>query len=218
MTSTARILAISFLVLLPLCARADDGAALVQKDVQGDAPPLGMAGFLFSHNRVREEHCAPPLVWSAEVARRAQRWADSLAANGCPLKHSGGYGENLVRGTVGVDEDPEKIVDLWYREVNAYDFTQGDFSPDTGHFTQVVWNGSRRLGCATSTCRGTRIWVCHYDPPGNYIGEFATNVRRLPCRTEAPAPHRTTARQLPEETVVVEDVTVIDLSGKGQRK
>lgn len=216
MSFVSRIASIAFLVLLPLCARADDGSAMLQ----GDAPPPGMAGFLFGHNRVREEHCAPPLVWSAEVARQAQRWADSLAANGCPLKHSGVYGENLVRGTVGVDEDPEKIVDLWYREVSAYDFARGGFSEKTGHFTQVVWSDTQRLGCGTSTCQGKRIWVCNYDPPGNYRGQYAANVLRSSCRSGAATPPPQVAREARprEEVVVVDDVTVIEVARKGQRK
>ena len=214
MTFVWRIFAISFLVLLPLCARADDGAALLQ----GEAPPLGMAGFLFGHNRVREEHCAPPLVWSSEMARRAQWWADALAADGCGFEHSSFYGENMARGIAGVHDDPEEIIDLWYREISDYDFARGGFARSTGHFTQMVWLTSQRLGCGTSTCKGRRIWVCHYDPAGNVLGQFAANVRRRPCRTEAPAPRPTVARQLPEETIVVDDVTVIDLSGKGRRQ
>lgn len=220
MSFVSRILAILFVVLLPLCAQADDGAALLQED----APPLGMAGFLFGHNRVREEHCAPPLVWSAEVARRAQQWADSLAANGCGFEHShGSYGENLALGTAGVDDDPEKIVDLWYRGFTAYDFAGGGFSLRTGHFTQVVWNGTRRLGCGTSTCKGKRIWVCNYDPPGNYRGQYASNVLRSPCRSGAPKqPPPQVAREVRprEEVVVVEDVMVIEVArkGKGQKQ
>lgn len=217
MSFVSRVFAIAFLVLLPLCARADDGAALFP----GDAPPLGMAGFLFGHNRVREEHCAPPLVWSAEVARRAQWWADSLAASGCSFEHSHGpFGENLALGTVGVDDDPEKIVDLWYRGFATYDFVRGGFSQRTGHFTQVVWNDTRRLGCGTSTCQGKRIWVCNYDPPGNYRDQYASNVLHGPCRKEAPQAVPSVARrQLPQaqEPVVVEDVVVVQVSGKGKR-
>src|SRR4028119_2100846 len=220
MTSTARILAVSFLVLLPLCARADDGAALVQKNGQGDAPTLGMAGFLFGHNRVREEHGAPPLVWSAEVARRAQRWADALATNGCRFEHSGAYGENMARGIAGVHDDPEEIVDLWYREISVYDFAREDFARSTGHFTQMVWLTSQRLGCGTSTCKGRRIWVCHYDPAGNVLGQFGVNVRRRPCQREAavPRPQFASEVQPREETVVVDDVVVIDSSGKGHQE
>ena len=218
MTFVWRILAIPFLVLLPLCARADDGAALLP----GDAPPAGMAGFLFGHNRVREEHCAPPLVWSVEVARRAQRWADALAASGCSFEHSHGpYGENLALGTAGVDDDPEKIVDLWYRGFTTYDFARGGFSLRTGHFTQLVWTGSRRLGCGTSTCQGKRIWVCNYDPPGNYRGQYVSNVRRWPCQggtAAAPRPQVAAESQPRGEAVVVEDVMVIQVSGKGRNQ
>lgn len=37
----------------------------------------------------------------------------------------------------------------WYAEIRDYRFqSTGSFSPKTGHFTQVVWKGSRRLGVA----------------------------------------------------------------------
>ena len=36
----------------------------------------------------------------------------------------------------------------WYNELfdPGYDFDQPGFSKGTGHFTQVVWNGSTKLG------------------------------------------------------------------------
>ena len=36
----------------------------------------------------------------------------------------------------------------WYNELfdPGYDFDEPGFSKGTGHFTQVVWNGSRKLG------------------------------------------------------------------------
>jgi hypothetical protein len=55
----------------------------------------------------------------------------------------------------------------------------------TGHFTQVVWKASQRLGCAHQLCktvRGLDGWidahylVCRYDPPGNYAGQYVANV------------------------------------------
>lgn len=71
------------------------------------------------------------------------------------------------------------MVDMWYNEVKDYKYGDG-FSMKTGHFTQVVWVGSRRIGCGIGVdSRGTKfLGVCRYSPPGNYQGQFAQNVLR----------------------------------------
>lgn len=149
----------------------------------GEAPPPGMAPLLEAHDRMRARHCAPPLSWSAEIARTAQRWADRLAARGCSLQHSREpYGENIAAGSAGA-LDASTVAERWYREKAQYDFDAGGFSMQTGHFTQLVWVGSRRLGCGRASCRGRGmdLWVCMYDPPGNMRGEYAGNVRPASC-------------------------------------
>ncbi|CAK9327998.1 unnamed protein product [Citrullus colocynthis] len=41
-----------------------------------------------------------------------------------------------------------------------------------GHYTQVVWKDSIRIGCAKANCRtGGAFIVCNYDPHGNIIGQ-----------------------------------------------
>jgi len=44
----------------------------------------------------------------------------------------------------------------------------------------VVWRGSARLGCGVAKCSKNspfsgfpdwQLWVCNYDPPGNYVGQ-----------------------------------------------
>lgn len=133
------------------------------------------------HNFYRSRHCAPPLTWSADLATTAQKWAQFLARD-CKLKHSAfGYGENLWAGTAGAFS-PEDAVDAWYRESAAYDFAHPGFSMETGHFTQLVWAATRRIGCAESLCEGMQIRVCNYNPPGNVEGEFAGNVSPVSCR------------------------------------
>src|SRR5262245_13291718 len=112
------------------------------------------AAMVAEHNRYRAQHCSPPLTWSATLAARAQRWADRLRDHGCALQHSQGeYGENLAAGTGGT-LDPAAVVAMWYGEGSSYDFRHGKFSMQTGHFTQVVWAGTARLGCGVATCRG----------------------------------------------------------------
>lgn len=63
--------------------------------------------------------------------------------------------------------------DLWYNEVEYYDFnTPGGFFSATGHFTQVVWKGTTKLGCGLS---GDYV-VCRYSERGNLLGAFEENV------------------------------------------
>lgn len=135
-------------------------------------PQQGQA-WLDAHNRFRAQHGAPPLVWSRTLAATAQAVADS-----CPSGHSKTpYGENIA--WVSVLKTPAQITGFWYDEEPLYDYANPGFSFETGHFTQLVWADTRTLGCAQATGCKTRIpnvWVCHYDPPGNYRGQFGAKV------------------------------------------
>jgi pathogenesis-related protein 1 len=55
------------------------------------------------------------------------------------------------------------------------DCAQSLNSNGCGHYTQVVWRNTQRVGCGYSTCQSQgytfEIWVCNYDPPGNFIGQ-----------------------------------------------
>ena len=162
-----------------------------QPQPQPEPPPQPGSGskhgsvaeqFVAAHDRVRAKHCAGPLTWSSKLAAYAQKWADTLKAKGCVFGHSGGsYGENLAAGTEGA-LDPAGTVDYWYSEIQQYHFPDGGFSMETGHFTQLVWRGTKQVGCGHTVCNGNDIWVCEYDPPGNWDGEYRENVRPAGCR------------------------------------
>lgn len=60
-----------------------------------------------------------------------------------------------------------------------------------GHFTQVVWKSSSKLGVGIARKNGHILVVANYDPPGNYQGQYANNVRRswrLFCQRRVPVP------------------------------
>jgi uncharacterized protein YkwD len=134
-----------------------------------------MEGMTAAHNAVR---CAvdasppiPPLAWSSTVAATAQAYAEQLAANGCNLTHSGsGYGENLAVGG-----SPQGVVDGWAAEIGNFSYV---VFPDScsgvcGHYTQIIWRDSSALGCGSAPCAGGgSVFVCNYDPPGNFIGQM----------------------------------------------
>ena len=138
---------------------------------------------LSRHNQHRVDHCAPPLLWSAELAAVAQSWADQLKGNSCAFEHSQNspYGENLSFFAPVGSSTAEAVVTGWYSEVSEYDFSSPVFGMNTGHFTQVVWRGTTEVGCAQSRCNGGELWVCNYNPPGNMSGSFEQNVRPRGC-------------------------------------
>jgi hypothetical protein len=113
----------------------------------------------------------PPVSWSDEVATTSQEWANHLRDTmDCGLQHAQGtgYGENLAAGSnVGA----ERAVDMWANEKSNYVYSpEYEFESNTGHYTQIVWRKSIRIGCASASCGRSSVVVCRYDPPGNYIG------------------------------------------------
>ena len=72
--------------------------------------------------------------------------------------------------------------DMWYNELHnpGYNFNNPGYSSGIGHFTQVVWKGSTKLGCGVS---GMYV-CCRYSQAGNMNmpGYFEKNV--LPLGSE----------------------------------
>ena len=148
------------------------------------------------HNEIRARYGAAPLVWSDELAATAQAWA-----NNCKFEHGGsnGAGQNLGFGQA----DVISLVNQFYAETDKYTDNKPDFAMETGHFTQVVWKDTKEVACAVQmSCPGGPLWVCHYFPPGNVIGQFAQQVTKgdtayAPLSESAPPPEQ----QAPAEAV-----------------
>ncbi|KAF9111149.1 hypothetical protein BGX27_005330 [Mortierella sp. AM989] len=127
---------------------------------------------LDTHNKYRALHQAPPLKWNTKAANFGNKWIQN---HRCKLTHSSGpYGENLAFGY----KNFKAAINGWYGEVKDYKYNNPGFSGATGHFTQVVWKGTKSVGCAKVLCPGSNryTYVCEYDGPGNYRGEFPKNV------------------------------------------
>jgi uncharacterized protein YkwD len=131
-----------------------------------------MSGITEAHNKYRRELNIPDLVWDEQVAAYAQEWAENLKREGCNLKHRtrGKYGENLAWAG-GKNLTTSEVVKMWYDEVQYYDYATNSCKKVCGHYTQVVWKNSKRLGCGMASCGNTEVWVCNYDPPGNFVGQ-----------------------------------------------
>lgn len=139
-----------------------------------------------AHNTYRAKHQSPNVTIDDTLNQSAQAWAQTIAAKG-DLEHStgSGVGENIYWGG-GTDSTNlgSTAVQEWYSEIKDYDYSKPVFSSDTGHFTQVVWKGSTKVGCGAApgpaTINGTKYdgfyVVCQYAPAGNVQGQFADNV------------------------------------------
>ena len=126
---------------------------------------------LAAHNAVRSRVGVKPLVWSEELADFAQQWADNLAARGQLFhRRHPPYGENLYEMTGG-GASPEQVVNDWASESKDYQYKSNTCRRVCGHYTQIVWRDTKRVGCAVARSGRTEIWVCNYDPPGNRIGK-----------------------------------------------
>ncbi|ERN07266.1 hypothetical protein AMTRI_Chr12g240920 [Amborella trichopoda] len=133
--------------------------------------------FLFAHNWARAQHLEIPLVWDIEVEKYAKWWANQRKSD-CKLQHSfpeGDFklGENIFWGSGSV-WSPIDAVKAWVDEEKYYSYRSNSCVGDQmcGHYTQVVWKNTRRIGCARVVCdTGDVFMTCNYDPPGNYLGE-----------------------------------------------
>lgn len=124
------------------------------------------------------------MTWSDKLAQGAQQWADTLRAKGCLFGHDNDtpHGENLAFfRPIGRVDGPGAVAG-WYGEVDDYDFNNPGFSMETGHFTQLVWTDTTALGCGVVECAEGEIWVCRYDPPGNYRGQYESRVLPTSCQ------------------------------------
>jgi pathogenesis-related protein 1 len=144
---------------------------------------------LAQHNRYRAEVGTPALRWDDTVAASAQAYANRLlpkvqANPGTGLVHDPNtpYGENLyyawVSGQGATAPDPLGALSSWYKEKTQYDANPQPVSNPVqswGHYSQMVWRTTQRLGCGAASGfqngKWTTVVVCRYDPRGNIRGQ-----------------------------------------------
>ncbi|MGZ8298780.1 MAG: CAP domain-containing protein [Allosphingosinicella sp.] len=136
---------------------------------------------LADHNRERAAAGVPALAWDPVLAAEAASWGEQLAASGA-FEHDGDVdeedpqGENLWAGTRGAYA-PEEMVGGWVEEKKYFrpgrfpdNSLTGDLA-DVGHYTQLMWRESDRVGCALAEGAREDVLVCRYRTAGNVVGE-----------------------------------------------
>jgi len=109
------------------------------------------------------------------------------------MKHSdtqGKYGENLYycSGYEADDQLAVNAVQSWYDEIHDYSFEtcKTKTGKAIGHFTQVVWNETKKVGIGMVTSGNTTFVVAQYKPAGNFIGQYKEHVQTLKDKTAGP--------------------------------
>ncbi|XP_035446637.1 cysteine-rich venom protein DIS2 [Spodoptera frugiperda] len=118
------------------------------------------------------------MTWHAGAARQAQEYAEKclflkhndVRENQVP--HLGTCGQNLF---VAAQKTPWFFaIKTWYLEYQNFTYGNPVYNLKTiGHYTQMVWATSHKVGCGVAHCRGGPWgqfynYVCHYCPGGNY--------------------------------------------------
>ena len=147
--------------------------------------------FVDAHNQARSgplnptpSPALPPVSWDAILADSVYNYAIKCQGSSGLLDHnanrstdyqalggSGYVGENIY-GTSGRTATPADAVTLWMSEASSYDYTTN--SGNAGHYTQVVWRDSVRIGCAIVDCPALTYHntvICDYAPGGNINGQ-----------------------------------------------
>jgi hypothetical protein len=166
-------------MLTLLCAFASASAATAASYSRTAIEPA--ARLLAIHNLERARVKAPPLQWDPQLAAAAASYGTVLARLG-RLEHSPrasrrGQRENLWMGPRGI-YSPEQMVGGWIAERAM--FQPGVFPnvSRTGnwyhvsHYTQMIWKGTTRVGCAIQPAGRTEYLICRYSPPGNIDGKY----------------------------------------------
>ena len=142
---------------------------------------IEMKGMLEAHNAYRSELGLNKLEWSNILAENSLIWANFLKKEcSTNLRHSPKkirkeFGENLAMYSNKIASASD-VVDYWATEKECFDFKSRKCVNNNfqcGHYTQIIWKNTVKVGCAVVLCNDKQIWVCQYDPAGNWFGEEA---------------------------------------------
>ncbi|KAJ8787549.1 hypothetical protein J1605_022864 [Eschrichtius robustus] len=135
------------------------------------------------HNLYRAQ-VSPPAAnmlqmrWDEELATFAKAYAQQCVWG--HNKERGRRGENLFAIT---DEglDVPLAMEEWHHEREHYNLSAATCATGQmcGHYTQVVWAKTERIGCGAHFCEklqgveetNIHLLVCNYEPPGNVKGQ-----------------------------------------------
>nr|ALA23442.1 cap-6 [Haemonchus contortus] len=102
------------------------------------------------------------------------------------------WGQNLYMTTarnLNKTKAAEDSVSAWFSELENRGvpddnrLTMEVFNHGVGHYSQVVWQWSKKVGCAGGWCKDMTLVGCEYAPAGNYLGSLIYEIGE-PCKED----------------------------------
>ncbi|KAG7454686.1 hypothetical protein MATL_G00262390 [Megalops atlanticus] len=128
------------------------------------------------------------MTWDEALAKSARAWARNCKNDHNPLLQTPKklhptftfVGENIWVGEPFSIFTVEDAVQKWFNEVDDYTYKTKQCKSVCGHYKQVVWAKSYKVGCAVQVCPNgiedfsknpkSAIFVCNYGDAGNVKG------------------------------------------------
>ncbi|XP_013781883.1 cysteine-rich venom protein LEI1-like [Limulus polyphemus] len=133
------------------------------------------------------------MTWHQGAAEDAQRWAETCKdlthdnTTGRWVEEYGSCGQNIFIANMKVPWF--FAIKIWYLEHQNFTYGGSSNIPSlVGHYTQMVWYSSHKIGCGFHYCGPDKVkqpyynYVCNYCPIGNHPDKFDTPYTRgEPC-------------------------------------
>ncbi|CAI5455482.1 unnamed protein product [Caenorhabditis angaria] len=133
----------------------------------------------------------------------AQNWADNCVFGHSTNDERPNQGQNLYMSSF-INLDARSLIhtatEKWWQELEEYGLPENNIlSADLwdekgkaiGHYTQMAWDKTYRLGCGIGYCQHMTYVVCHYGPAGNRKNQKIYEVGE-PCNCDRDCPIGTT--------------------------
>merc|ERR1712180_225947 len=133
------------------------------------------------------------LKWDPELARIAQRLADQCKflhdCSDCRRVKRFRVGQNIYQSfnTRSEKNNWNAAIDSWYNEIKIFpadSVSNYKFASATGHYSQMMWAKTERIGCGVTAFRSgrfiSRLYVCNYGEAGNILRQQVYKIGK-PC-------------------------------------
>lgn len=125
-------------------------------------------------NKFRKMHKAKPLTFSPEAAKAAQAFAEKCAQeNREGFDYDRSYNTNI--GEFPINEY-KNAIKKWYEEEKVHDYNKTSFARVSRHFSLMVWQTLKEMGCGFAQGAQKVYVVCKYAPTTQLEIGYKENV------------------------------------------